>query len=447
MASSKLNDTNMMQVDQIRKEEARKLLRKKPGTIYYFIATFFFVLAVFSLILYFVLDKRIGLLKQQELDSAKEELKNIPQPTSIPISVTEGNKIYYIWKEELFGYNIDSNENVLISNQIEGFKDIAPNFDKELLTTDQKIFTISTSEENEVYMIDLTSSNVLKKLDIPAGVNENFFDYDSAKKLVYQYMAYDGLYTFNLETNERKKLADLPGYYSNGREGQSVDDRAVRLSPSKDKLIVQDSVVFGKDPEGLGPNVDATSTKVYDTKGKLLDSFSGTFSHWIDNDKIVYYTFTPPTVIVNQPLPSVSPTPTIMPTDTPVPTVIPKPTSNSVMKIRNTVTKKDVDIMKDVRNVLSVDVKLSTSEILVSAVDFSKEPNTVKNYIFDNSTGLLTELKTSYLEPVFYKSDYILGFLSDYCDGPCNLESDFYFLDSGLSIYNLKGKKETTIIK
>jgi hypothetical protein len=104
--------------------------------------------------------------------------------------------------------------------------------------------------------------------------------------------------------------------------------------------------------------------------------------------------------------------------------------------------------MKDVKNVIAIDTKVKTSEVVVAAVDTSKDPeNVLKNYLFDNTTGLLTELTTSYIDPMFYKDNYILGIISDSCSGLCNSESDYYFSENGLSIYDIKSKKETTIIQ
>ena len=392
---------NLMMKDQARKE-ASKLAKRKPfpvGLLLLPAIIFVFALVAFGFYLY--LDREIESNRQEEFEKAKTEFENTPAPEP---STVEGRKLYFIWECELYEYDVDLEASELISAEVASFKDVDC-FDNALFAEEQEI--VVSKSENEiidgVYFFDFTSSNILSKLEISSGADQNAYDFDNQSKTIFQAIKNDAIYSINSETKEVKKLLDTPGFDPD-TESALTDEFSLSLSPDRKSILSVDSISLKYDPNDVNAKKeDYLSIRMFDLTGKELDSTVGTFGRWVDAGRIIYW---------------------------------PYKKLGSGIVIRTVKSKSEINLLpaySDEAKLMQVSAIATDPETSLIAVTYSGiDQGDVlgsETQLYDNTTGVTTKLSTFILQPEFLFGEFLVG-----------------YVDDGVIIYSLKTNESKIII-
>ncbi len=398
---------NLMQADQARKQALLEKRRKKLSPIIFIIPGILLFFACISFLAYQVLDLNLQREKEKQLNEAIEEFKNQPVP---PPSVTEGRKFHFIWKCELYKYDIDLEKSTLISANVSGYKDL-PCIENTLFTENEKI--IPAYDESEsitgIYHFNFDSADILTNLGISSGAGENAFDINTEEDIAYQFILNSNVYKVNLVTKEVDKLFEAGGFAP--AETPENPTFGIKLSPDKKVLIIEDSISQSTDPFDLEIEVNPAtyySVRVVGIDGKVIDQFQGKYAHWLDDNRIAYWPYKKGT---------------------------PKVT------IRNIKTKTEVEILSSINGVIGLDTEIKESLITLTRQVISDDNIIVESYLYENSTGIDTKLSKGYLGIQFLPDNLLVGFSSKLTnEEPSSLEP------SGIWIHNIDKNESKLII-
>ncbi|HEC65334.1 MAG TPA: hypothetical protein ENI23_08570 [bacterium] len=414
MAISKRSQ-NLMQADQNRKKTPK---RKRGGIpIVLFIFTgLLLAFGVLLLVIYLMLDRRIEQTREDEASNAIEELSQTQQV--IPRE-NESDKVYYIWSCELFEYQIVEGESRLISGNVEGFEDVgcfpnhifAKGYGVLQLTDDAAV--IGT------YLFDFESDVVILELTLPTSFSLEAFEYDRENKIVYQLVLGEGVYTVDIETLERTRIFE-PGGEVLGRGFGPQDSADVELSGDRSKYILQDTFSTAVEPleEAAEETEEYFSIRIVTMDGEVVDSFNGSFAHWLDLERIVY-----------------------------------TKDEGQVVVIRNIITGNEVAILPEANSVVFTDVHLDEGLITVSSLSGDDESGySIQVYLFDNTTGVETRLDNAPSFSRFYDENLLVGDIRIECNQNlpeldlCGV-SPIPLLKDGFAIYDIDAGLLDNIIR